>query len=108
MGFFLLQIFLPALAFAQDSSSFNVTDGPNDADETEEVDGRAPVLAVLSVIFVVLLGCLYCTYQNNDGDTEVPNPQSWVSIRLNIFTVWTLFYKAYAVYSLCNILYSIY
>ena len=79
MGFFLLQIFLPALAFAQDSSSFN-DDGPNDVNETDEVDGRKPILIFLSVIFVVLLGCLYCTYKNNDDDTE--GLQSWVSIRL--------------------------
>ena len=88
MKFFVLQIFLPALAFAQDSSSFNDDDGPNDVDDTEEVDGRMPVLAFLSVIFVVLLGCLYCTCRNNDDHTDHFNDTlSWVSIRLSSYTV---------------------
>ena len=83
MKFFVLQIFLPALAFAQHSSSYNDDDGPNA--DTEEVDVRMPILAFLSVLFVVLLGCLYWTYQNNDDNTEGlrSNPQSWVSIRSN-------------------------
>ena len=86
MGFFVLQIFLPALAFAQDSSSFNDDDGPND--DTDEVDGRMPILAFLSVIFVVLLGCLYCTCRNNDDHTDHYNDTlSWVSIRLSSYTV---------------------
>ena len=101
MGFFLLQIFLPALAFAQDSSSFN------DDDETDEVDGK-PISVYLILIFVVLLGCLLlgcwliCTYKNNDDDSIISTTlhqyrqdteaqseglQSWVSIGLRSYTV---------------------
>ena len=99
MGFFLLQIFLPALALAQDSSSFNDDDGPNDGPN---------ILVILICIFVgllgfLLLGCwLICTYQNNDvdslisttlhqyrQDTEAQSEglQSWVSIGLRSYTV---------------------
>ena len=99
MGFFVLQIFLPALAFAQDSSSFNDDDGPND---------DKPISVFLIFIFVgllgfLLLGCwLICTYQNKDDDSLISSTlhqyrndaeaqseglQSWVSIRLRSYSV---------------------
>ena len=95
MGFFVLQIFLPALAFAQDSSSFNDDDGPND---------HKPIPTFLIFIFVglggiLLFGCWrICTYQNNDDDSIISTTlqqyrndteglQSWVSILLRNYIV---------------------
>ena len=68
MGFFVSQIFLPALAFAYSSSAepYSIVD----VDEDEYVDGRGPYLGILSFTFVVLLCCLYRTYQNDDEQTE--------------------------------------
>ena len=84
MKFFVLQIFLPALAFAQDSSSFNDDDGPTAGD-------------ILGVIFVAgifgIPGCLYYTCRkcmrmiDGTDDTDSNDTLSWVSIRLSSYTV---------------------
>ena len=47
-----------------------------DVDEDEDVDGRGPYLGILSFTFVVLLCCLYRTYQNDDEQTE--NYNAWL------------------------------
>ena len=72
MGFFVSQIFLPALAFAYSSSTVHYSKKPIivDVDEDEYVDGRGPYLGILSFTFVVLLCCLYRTYQNDDEQIE--------------------------------------
>ena len=66
MGFFVSQIFLPALAFAYSSS----TEPYSTVDVDEDVDGRGPYLGILCFTFVVLLCCLYRTYQNDDEEIE--------------------------------------
>ena len=70
MGFFVSQIFLPALAFAYSSSTEPYSTVNVDEDVDEDVDGRGPYLGILCFTFVVLLCCLYRTYQNDDEQTE--------------------------------------
>ena len=50
------------------SSSTEPIDEP--VDEDEYVDGRGPYLGILCSTFVVLLCCLYRTYQNDDEQIE--------------------------------------
>ena len=79
MGFFVLQIFLPALAFAYSSSSSTV--------DVDDEDDSVTYIEILSFTFGVLLCCCYCTYQNDEEDDY--NPEHFVqqpSSNVNIHT----------------------
>ena len=68
MGFFVSQIFLPALAFAYSSSSSTV--------DVDEEDHSVTFIEIFSIAFGVLLCCSYCTYQNDEEDHY--NPEHFV------------------------------
>ena len=64
MGFFVSQIFVPALAFAYTSSSSTV--------DVDEEDHSVTYIEIFCIAFGVLLCCSYCIYQNDEEEHYNP------------------------------------